>query len=304
MARSVDMVREAPKPPARKPARAKAPAPRRAKHARPRKSLRERRQAARNAMGGLILVAICLILGLMLYGLWRPEVRISEVRAEGMPDEARAEAVVASVLDGAYLGVFPRDSVFFYPEQEARAALLDAFPSLSAVSVSRASFGALSVSGVERIAAFYWCGASAADFTVALSSCYEADAEGLVFREAPVSEEATTTERLRIYAPVEADASAAYPLRARVVGFEHLPNLLRFVNAVRTLGIPVLSTAIEGDEAELFVTPETRIRYVLGREAEAALIAEAAFPSLSFLDGSIEYADLRFDGKLYLKRRE
>jgi hypothetical protein len=280
----------------------KRPAPRAT--SRPRKSLKERRRAARNLAGGLILLIIAVALGAVIYGFWRPEVRISEIRVSDVPDLAHAEALVTEVLDGAYLGVFPRDSVFFYPEQEARAALLDAFPSLSAVSVSRASFTALEIRGTERVSAFYWCGTTSADFTISLASCYEADADGLVFASAPSSEGASTTERLRIYAPIDTASSTTYPLRARVIGYEHLPSLLRFIGAVRTLGIPVLSSAIQGDEAELFVTPETRIKYVLGREEEAAKSAEAAFPTINFLDGSVEYADLRFDGKVYVKRRE
>lgn len=306
---SFDLVRKPVKPAVRKSAPKRAPS---SPAPRPRKSLKERRQAARNAAGVFFIVLIVMIAGAIIYGFWRPEVRVTSVHTSGFPDGAQAEQVARATMEGAYAGIFPRDSIFLYPEKEIRSALMDAFPSLSSVSISRNSFSALSFSGTRREVAFYWCGESAASFSVSLSSCHEADAEGIVFAPAPAALEPQGTstevsalpERLRIYAPVDTASSTSYPLRARVMGFEHLPNLLRFISAVRTLGIPVLSTSIIGDEAELFVTPETRIKYVLGREAEAALAAEATFPTLNLLDGSIEYVDLRFLGKAYVKKSE
>ncbi|HRH24694.1 MAG TPA: hypothetical protein PK109_03875, partial [Candidatus Paceibacterota bacterium] len=61
---------------------------------------------------------------------------------------------------------------------------------------------------------------------------------------------------------------------------------------------------IRGDEADLFVPPGTRVTYVVGQEVEAAKSAEAAFKGLNLVDGSLLYVDLRFDGKVYVKRRE
>ncbi len=275
-----------------------------------RRSLRERRRAARNFAGGVVIVLFFGVCALAVYGLWRPEVRITDFEIKNMPDKDRAHERVESILSGTYFGLLPRNSIFLYPEQELRSGLLDAFPSLSAVSISRTSFESLSFSGMRRVTSFYWCGTSGEAFSLALSSCYEADAHGVIFSPAPFSETEAgsstpkTNERLRIYAPVEAVETAEYPLRAQVVGFDHLPDLLRFISAIQQLGIPVLSTEIVGDEATLFVTPETRIRYVLGREEEAARAAEAAFPSLNLLDGSIEYVDVRFGDTLYVKRYE
>lgn len=307
---SFDLVRK----PAKAHAKKHTPKAKRAVTARPKKTLRERRQAARNAAGVLVILLVALMLGAVVYGFWRTEVRVQSIETSGFSDEGNAITVAQTAMDGAYVGVFPRDSIFLYPEEEIRTALLDAFPALSAVSISRTSFNALTIEGTRRSTVFYWCGESADSFSVALSSCYEADAQGLVFAVAPAVEVSTGTttvekkekeeERLRIYAPVQANAVAPYPLRAQVVGFEHLPNLLRFIHALRTLGIPVLSTSIVGDEAEIFITPRTRVRYVLGREEEAVLSAEAAFPTLNLLDDSIEYVDLRFSGKAYVKRYE
>lgn len=301
--KSFDVTRKPVAASAAKPVARKTPA--RPKTAHPRPSLRERRYAAQSRMHWLVFLVMALVVGAIIYGLWRPEVRISEVHAEAVPDPNVASLRVKQAIQGKYFGILPRDSIFFYPEKEVRAAVLEAFPSLVAVSISRDSFTALSVEGTERAAAFYWCGESAESFSVSGASCYEADTEGLVFAQVQSATDtmASTSPLLRIYAPLEAKGTS-YPVRGTVVGAEYLPNLLQFVKAVKTLGVPVLSTYIKGDEAELFVTPETRIKYVLGNEEEAARSAEAAFQNLNLLNGTIEYVDLRFEGKLYVKRYE
>jgi hypothetical protein len=44
--------------------------------------------------------------------------------------------------------------------------------------------------------------------------------------------------------------------------------------------------------------------YVLGSEQEAFTALVSAKDSLSLSDGSVDYVDLRFSGKVYVKRKE
>lgn len=303
--RAFDVTRK-PVTQAPKAAPRKAPArPATSARPKPKPSLRARREAARSRRTGLIFFVIALIIGAFIYGLWRPEVRISEVHGANIPDADGAAALVKKTIAGSYFMVLPRDSIFFYPEKEVRAALIAEYPSLSTVSITRDSFSSLHLKGTGRQTAFYWCGESADSFSVSSASCYEADADGLVFAraEALAPDATSSSPMLRIYAPLEGGGTT-YPLKGKVTGAGSLANLLKFITAVKKLGVPVLSTSLQGDEAELFVTPQTRIKYVLGNEEEAARNAQAAFPTLNLLDGSIEYVDLRFSGKIYLKRYE
>lgn len=294
----VEAPREAHKPAARRPAKP-SPRPKASKKA---PSLRERRERARNRVSVLVFIVIGCIVGVVVYGFWRPEVRVSEVHATNVPDEERASALITKTISGKYFGILPRDSIFFYPEEDVHAAVLAEFPSLESVKISRDSFTALSLEGTRRTAAFYWCGESSAAFTVDTASCYEADAAGLVFAKATIASSTPGEALLKIYAPLENADALSYPVRGMVTGATYLPNLLEFVNAVKELGVPVLSTFIDGDEAELYVTPETRLMYVLGHEEEARQSAKAAFEDLNLMNGSIEYVDLRFPGRLYVKR--
>lgn len=258
--------------------------------------MRERREEERGVRNMLVLAGVALVVGASIYGLWRPEVRISKVQAanEGVA------ALAKEKLQGRYYQVLPRDSFFFYPEGEIREAVMTEHPEVVSVSVSREGFDTLSITTSERRASMRWCG-TPGEAALGGTVCYEADADGLVFRRA--LEEATTTPALRVYAELDtASSTDAYPLRAKVVGSERMREVLRFVTDVQSLSVPVRSLSIRGDEADLYTEGGTRLTYVIGAEAEARESAQASFSKLNLLDGSVEYVDLRFPGKVYVKR--
>jgi hypothetical protein len=289
--RSFDVRRSAPAK------RSKAPSVRRSS-SRTRKPVKVRRREKTQMAGFFIFLGVMVVCGGFIYLLWRPEIRISQVEASGVADPSTLEASAKEQMEGAYFNVFPKDSFFLYPERSIRAAILELHPNVSAVSISRTGFTSIALKTIARASAFEWCGEPGA----ASSYCFEADAEGLVF--APAVSTGTTSEALRVYALLEtASSTTSYPLKARVKGAEHIPDILRFSRAIKSLGIPVESIAIRGDEADLYVPQGTRITYVIGHEEAAAKGAEASFARLNLMDGSLEYVDLRFDGKVYLKRR-
>lgn len=297
--------------PARKRRRAKKEEPKKSSHPRlstraPRRKLRDRRREELTRNAFLIAAGALIAVGAVVYLLWLPAVRISEVHAAGFGDAAALESIAGAQLKGTYGGVLPKNSFFFYPEAQIRSAILDEYPAISAVSVSRNGFDSLSLKAIARVSAFWWCG-TPASLSDAHGGCYEADAEGLVFApaiEPDAAASSSPSNMLRVYADLDAASSTdTYPLRARVEGAGSLPAILRFVRSIQALGVPVASIAIRADEADLFVPPSTRITYVVGHEAAAAASAEAAFKDLNLVDGSLVYVDLRFDGKVYIKRK-
>lgn len=266
-----------------------------------RKPLKARRREERERTGLIALVIFVVVAGALIYALWRPEIRITKVDASTSEYASSLESIAKEKLVGAYWHIFPRDSFFLYPERQIRAAILEAHPGISAVSISRTGFDSISLSTSERVVAFNWCGTPESPDG---ASCYQADAEGFVFSAAPFEDASTTIPTLRVYATLVSESdSPEYPLRTHVVGAERIPDILRFSRAIKSLGIPVHSIAIRGDEADLYVPEGTRVTYVIGHEEEAAKGASASFPNLNLMDGSLEYVDLRFDGKVYLKRR-
>jgi hypothetical protein len=267
-----------------------------------RKSLRAKREEERGKKNTLVLTLFVLLVGVVVFGLWQPQVRLSAVTAEETPDPSGITRIAKEKLTGTHY-IVPRDSFFFYPQEEIREAILDAYPSVSALTLRRTGFTELQISASSRSSAFLWCG-TPEEASLATGECYDTDAEGFVFSLMQAKEEETGV-MLRVYAALDAASSTdTYPLRAKVKGAEQLPDILRFARAVGSLGIPLRSVAIRGDEADLYSAGGTKITYVVGKEKEAGRIAESAFSALNFMDGSVEYVDLRFGGKAYVKRRE
>jgi hypothetical protein len=275
----------------------------------PKRKLKDRRREEQVRTLSFIALGVVAATGATLYVLWLPALRITEARAAGYGNTEGIEAIAKAELDGTYGGIVPKNSFFFYPERAIRASVLEAYPAISAVSVSRTDMNAIALKATPRVSAFRWCG-TPDTLSARLGNCYEADVEGLVFEKAmalspELASSSVQDESLHVYANLETSSTSdTYPLKARVQGASMLPDVLRFVKAIRGFGVPVASVAIRGDEADLFVEPSTRITYVIGHEREAAKTAEAALKGLNVVDGSLEYIDLRFDGKVYLKRRE
>lgn len=237
-----------------------------------------------------------------------PAFRIHSVEASGPSSEA-AKLVVHQYTMGTYAYILPRNSVFFYPKEKVRAAILDASPEVSAVSLTRTSFSSISVETTPRAKAFIWCGVSV-DTPIPDGSCYDADIDGLIFKKEQSDTASTTASttrsvhgEIRVFGALDRDIPAGgSAVRAHMISAKSIPNALKFVDAVRELKAPVSALAIRGDEADLWLSGPTRITYVLGHENDAALLAASTLPTISLTDGTINYIDLRFPGKAYIGR--
>ncbi|MDO8566972.1 MAG: hypothetical protein Q7R58_02365, partial [bacterium] len=60
---------------------------------------------------------------------------------------------------------------------------------------------------------------------------------------------------------------------------------------------------IHDGEVDNNLASGTRITYVLGREQDAFTALVSARENFNLADGSVDYVDLRFDGKVYLKKK-
>ncbi len=85
-------------------------------------------------------------------------------------------------LQGTYLIVVPRNSLFLIPQEAIRTAILSAHPDISAVSLSADGLNSLTLTTTGRQSALWWCGTAPVDLGTA--SCWQTDAEGLVFAPA------------------------------------------------------------------------------------------------------------------------
>lgn len=227
--------------------------------------------------------------------MWQERVRISDIQVFGTDKPLADHARLA--MQGAYFGLIPRNSTFFLPEQSIRRTILDTHPEIAAVSIFRSGLAAISIKAEPRVAVAQWCGLSPTRGVE--EYCYVFDGNGYVF--APAASSTETLNIASLYAPLEGDGLE--PLRGTIAATEHLPSVFDFARQIGTLGTRVEAIVIRSDEVDDFLSSGTRLTYVLGHEQEAFTALVSAKESLNLTDGSIEYIDLRFDGKMYVKRK-
>lgn len=240
-----------------------------------------------------------LLLVAALYGLSRESVQISRIEVFGT--EAPLAEIATSAMQGSYLGVVPRTSTFFYPERRIRAAILERYGSIATVSLFRNKFDGLTIRATNRVPIARWCGPSYIPLTASSttpSECYLFDDSGLLF--------ATTSEVALVnsFSLYQALALPEAPVRGQTLrDATLLPAAFNFARQIAGLGSPVVAISVEVPQATLYLDSGTRIIYRLADENAAYTALVSGKHALTLADSSLDYVDLRFEGKMYLKRR-
>ncbi|KND50813.1 MAG: hypothetical protein AB202_00200 [Parcubacteria bacterium C7867-007] len=266
--------------------------------------LKEQRKKQRKTVLIIVSIILVILVAAAMYVAWLPALRVSAFEVKGSEQEG-IRATAERAITGIHWFGLPRNSIFVLPETAIRDQILADYPSVSAVSLKPTALNTILITVTPRVSGFIWCGVSV-DAPPADGQCFDTDSEGLVFGPATYTQTSASSS-LRIFAPLDREIGVS-PVGAHVVNSKQIPDALRFVKAVRSLGAPVSTLSIQGDEADLYLQGPTRIRYVLGREEQAAQLATSVFPTLTLTDRTIEYIDLRFvgepgqPGKVYVKR--
>ncbi len=265
--------------------------------------LSARRRRSRRRARILLVLLVLILLGALLWGFRQPAVRIARVDVvAGNPSLA---SYATSTMSGFYLfGLVPRDSFFFVPEDTMRHAILADHPDIAAVSISRESLTALSIRAIARTAVARWCGsappANMASSTSGTENCTVFDPNGFLFE--PFSSTTPTLNPFAFYEPLAASSTDA--LGRTLPSADQLPSAFDFARRVAVFGSPVVRVVVRGGEVDDYLGSGTRVTYVLGDEQNAITALVSASAGLNLADGSLEYVDLRFDGKVYLKKVE
>ncbi|HEX8946831.1 MAG TPA: hypothetical protein VF829_01280, partial [Candidatus Paceibacterota bacterium] len=279
----------------------------------------------RKRRAGLVSILTVFVLVLSIVVLWQRALRVTHVTVT--TGDTSLVPLATEALSGTYAFVIPRDSIIFLAAGSVRRAILSARPEIAAVSVSRNGFDSIAVKPEPRSPLARWCGTatSSAPANTALldsmaspdGSCYLFDGGGFLYARAAsaASSTATSTEDVGhsmshmeprvpyvVYAPFLLATSS--PLGATVAHAADLPGVFDFSTQLRTLGAQVVSLVLRGDEVDLFLTSGTRVTYVLGDEQGAFSLLSATGNQISLKDGSLEYVDLRFPGKVFFKKNE
>lgn len=269
-----------------------------------RQGLAERRRLRRRRIlvaSGVLFFIFC---GALVYGLWQEPMRIKQVTIYGA-DQSLA-SIATATMQGTYLGLIPRDSAIFFSRSRIRSAIISAHPDIAAISIFRTGLTGLSIRISDRVPIARWCGGSFDDSRNGLAttsaepgrmpSCYLFDANGFVYA---TSSETQPVNAFAVYLPL---ASTNDPLGATLPGAARFPATFAFARELASFGSPVAQVALRDGEVDDYLASGTRVTYLLGDEQNAFTALTSARANLDFSDGSLEYIDLRFPGKVYLKK--
>lgn len=236
-------------------------------------------------------VLLLLLFGAVIYGLRQSAVRISQIDVFGADNTLVAYAMDA--LGGNYFGIIPRDSIFFFPEKRIRAIILSTHSDMAAVSISRGSLTSLSIKIDTRTPIARWCGSS----PDRIEECYLFDANGFIYATS------STIQPLNSFVVYQTIASTTSYIGSILPNAERLPAAFDFARQLAIFGSPVTQIALHDEEADDYLESGTRVTYVLGNEKNSLTALVSARENFNLADGSVEYIDLRFDRKMYLKKK-
>lgn len=241
----------------------------------------------------LISVLVLLFVGGLLYGFFRPELRIVTIEVSGfsrVPEEHLRASVVQG-LQGVYLGVIPRAHTLLYPQADLSEKILSEFPALSRVSLSLRSISSLRVAVHEREPVVLWCSST--------FGCFLMDEVGFVFAEAPPGTE-------RMYFRIEEGATST-PLRTYAIGQERLEKLISFSRQLELQELDPERIRLLGEgELDVVLREGTRILLREGdfdgtiRRLKTLLKTADLLPKGPGKLGA-SYLDLRYGNKIYFK---
>lgn len=253
-----------------------------------------RQRNRRRAYVALGVILVLLTAGI-IYELNQPAVRVSSIIVYGA-DQSFAD-VALKAMQGRYLGLIPRDSIFFFPASSIRADIISLHPDIAAVSLFRNGFTGLTIKVNDRVPIARWCGLAPSEGVD--EYCYIFDASGFIF--AALATSTQTVNSFALYAPLVGETLEAF--RATIAGAEKLPAVFDLARKLGTHGSPVARVVFRKDEVDDHLVSGTRVTYVLGNEENAYTALLSAGGGFNLKDGSVDYIDLRFDGKVYVKKR-
>ena len=237
------------------------------------------------ALGFLVLITICAVFyGLFLWKvLWVEKIIVN---GEQKTTKEEIESLVSKRLENTVL-FFKTKSILAVNGEQIERDVLDAFPVVSKVSVSKNFFDAISVQVTERAAVALWC---------ENDHCFLLDNRGVIFEGAQLDSGLTVVET--------AQSLGEPSLGKTVMAEDKIAQILAIKSKLtETLQIPIIKATLLSDERlDVDTTEGWLIRFNLKGDldwqvTELKLALEKQISPEK--RKSLEYIDLRFSRVYY-----
>jgi hypothetical protein len=253
--------------------------------------------------GAIIGVGLIAVLVGVVAALNTAPLGLHHISVAGSCSESAAiNSVAQSTLVGRWLYLIPRASAVFFPNDTLRAAVVEAFPKVESVEVTRDGFTGVHISVTERKPAALWCGDGVPDADTLRSGvfgeqCYFMDSSGLIYERAPT---VTGAAYPRFWGAI----ARGNPEGSQFVLPAEFTALTLFMRHLRESGsAPLGVLLVDENEMELYDARGTRILLPRGGDlAKRARMVHAVEESGIVSGIAVEYIDLRFGDKVYFKR--
>lgn len=143
---------------------------------------REKQKKDREHLFGLILILLIVVIFLITMNLSFLRVNDINVVGQTSADPSAIEKFVNDRLSGYYIGVVPKDNIFFVYKNNLAEYVKGQFPGLAEVLADWPDLNTLSFRVADRESKILWCNSGVASST---KQCYYLSPEGEAYQKAP-----------------------------------------------------------------------------------------------------------------------
>lgn len=259
----------------------------------------------------LVFLFVSIIIGLSYFSNDK-HLTIDKIVIEGtnIIDKNNVDSFIKEKLSGKYFYLFARVNSLIYPHDEIYNKLLEEFPRIEGLSVSRDGLKTLNVKIKERSGSYLYCGEKLPeDRTLIGENCYFINNDGYVFDNAPYF---SGDVYFKYYVSMGDDTGA--PLGKNIMDKSRFYELVRFIDGVEKLGLETSYIVIDSEKIDsLYLIKKGNVinpKIVFKRDDNLTLMLENLSGAMSKPEfaneinskyDTLSYIDLRFDNKVIYK---
>ncbi|MEI6022560.1 MAG: FtsQ-type POTRA domain-containing protein [bacterium] len=251
-------------------------------------------------------VGIALAIGLFVWGvvacLRYHKFQIQNVAVSGtfVIDPHDVETFAQNTMQGNYLRVIPKTSIFVLRPNTLAARIKKQFPYIQTIEIHRQNMSSISIAITEYKGVYVWC-------TDTEEQCFFMNKNGLVFSPSPYF---SGSAYIKLFGRQDGKTNTEVPFEPyHDELFAHVPEIIRDMPIVGITPVSftyqqehslAISFMHNGTMAQLFIDPTKDILYQI-QALSAALNTEALGTSFDDTNKTLVYLDTRFDGKVVYK---
>lgn len=210
-----------------------------------------------------------------------------------------------------YFMIFPKSNIFLYPKKTTEKKLEDDFKQIKKITIKSKGFKAVNVEIIERKPDSLWCfggveNEKSAQTNEHLKTCYFLDEDGVIFSEAP---DFSGNAFIRYRGLID---DTEQPIGKTYFPEGKFREMSQFVSSLESLGLTVIEFYAES-ESDYEINLKNDIKIILDDRQPFSKIFENIQAISEEVDlkseystshsSKINYIDLRFGNKVYLKNR-